>query len=348
MLEVNAVSLQLGAFGLRNIGFKVAPGDYFVILGASGVGKTVLLETIAGLLAPASGRILLRGQDITGECIQKRNLSIVYQDGGLFPHLSVYDNIAYPLRCCGERQIDGRVRETAAQTGIADKLDRKPESLSGGEYQRTELARCLAADSDLFLLDEPLSSLDVKSKIALHALLRKLNREGITMVHVTHDYEEAVSLASKIGIMENGEMVHVAPPGEIFRHPKSEFIARFVGVKNYFRGFVREVPGSDLREFTSNGIRVLCLTDTAPGDAFMMIRPDEIVVSNTADVSSMRNRFRGVVKDIVPSRLGLDVTVDIGAEVVATISSDARNSLEFDIGKEVWISFKASSCRIYV
>ncbi len=347
MLAVDSLSLQVGTFELKSIRFAAAPGDYFVILGASGVGKTLLLETIAGLLAPTSGRILLRGRDITAECIQKRNLSIVYQDGGLFPHLSVYDNIAYPLKCRGERQIDTRVREAAIQTGISDKLDRRPDSLSGGEYQRTALARCLAANSDLFLLDEPLSSLDARSKIELHALLRKLNRQGITMIHVTHDYEEAVSLANKIGIMENGEMVHVAPPGEIFRHPKSEFIARFVGVKNYFRGVVRELPGSDLREFTSNGIRVLCLTDTAPGDAFMMIRPDEVVVSYTADVSSMRNRFKGVVKDIVPSRLGLDVTVDIGAEIVATISSDARNSLEFDIGKEVWISFKASSCRIY-
>ncbi len=347
MLAAEALSLEVGNFKLRNIRFAVERGDYFVILGASGVGKTLLLEALAGLLSPSSGKIFLRGRDITAERIQKRNLSIVYQDGGLFPHLSVYDNIAYPLRSRGARLIDARVTEAATHTGIADKLSRKPESLSGGEYQRATLARCLAADSDLFLLDEPLSSLDAKSKIELRALLRRLNRDGITMVHVTHDYEEAVSLATKIGIMENGELVHVASPEEIFRHPKSEFIASFVGIKNYFRGSVRELPESDLKEFSSNGIRFWCLTEMPPGEAFLTIRPDEIVVSNTAERSSMRNQFRGVVKDMVPSRLGLDLTVDVGVEIIATISSDARNSLEFEIGKEVWISFKASSCRIH-
>jgi molybdopterin-binding protein len=329
MLAIEDLSLRVGDFQLKNISFAVERGDYFVILGSSGVGKTLLLETIAGLRPPESGRIHLRGRDITMERIQKRNLSIVYQDGGLFPHLSVHDNSA------------------ASQTGIADKLSRRPESLSGGEYQRATLARCLAADSDIFLLDEPLSSLDAKSKIELRALLRKLNREGITMIHVTHDYEEAVSLATKIGIMENGALVHVASPEEIFRHPKSEFIASFVGIKNYFRGIVRSVSGSDLKEFCSNGIKIYCLTEIPEGEVFLMIGPGEITVSNDAEAGSARNRFKGVIRDMIPARLGLDLIVDVGVEMVATISSDARNSLNLEIGKEIWISFKASSCRIY-
>ncbi|MGD0309326.1 MAG: ABC transporter ATP-binding protein [Acidobacteriota bacterium] len=347
MLAIEDLSFRIGGFQLKNIRFSVERGDYFVILGASGVGKTLLLETIAGLRPPESGKIHLRGRDITLERIQKRNLSIVYQDGGLFPHLSVHDNIAYPLKSRGSKELDGKVNRAASQTGIADKLNRRPESLSGGEYQRATLARCLAADSDMFLLDEPLSSLDAKSKIELRALLRKLNREGITMVHVTHDYEEAVSLATKIGIMENGALVHVASPEEIFRHPKSEFIASFVGIKNYFRGTVRAVTGSDLKEFCSNGIKIYCLTEIPEGEVFLMIGPGEITVSNEAEAGSARNRFKGVIRDMIPARLGMDLIVDVGVEVVATISSDARNSLDLEIGKEIWISFKASSCRIY-
>jgi molybdopterin-binding protein len=347
MLAVENLSLQVGNFTLRDINFAVERGDYFVVLGPSGVGKSVLLETIAGLLTPEAGRIFLRGQDITAERIQQRNMSIVYQDADLFPHLSVYDNIAYPLRSRRQRQVDGKVTRASELTGIADKLGRKPETLSGGEYQRVALARSLAADSDIFLLDEPLSSLDAKSKSELRALLRKLNRNGITMVHVTHDYEEAVSLASRIGIMENGSLVHIAPPEEIFRHPKSEFIAHFVGIKNYFKGIVQSVPGSDLKEFSSEGMNILCMTDIPDGDAFLMIRPDEISISNTLEAGSSRNKFKGTIADIMPAKLGLEVMVDVGVEMVVMISTDALKSLGVEIGKDVWISFKASSCRVY-
>ena len=347
MLVVEDLSLKVGDFTLRDINFAVERGDYFVVLGPSGVGKSVLLETIAGLLTPAAGKIFLRGRDITAERIQQRNMSIVYQDADLFPHLSVYDNIAYPLRSRRQSKVGGKVARAAELTGIADKLGRKPETLSGGEYQRVALARSLAADSDIFLLDEPLSSLDAKSKSELRALLRKLNRNGITMVHVTHDYEEAVSLASRIGIMENGNLVHVAPPEEIFKHPKSEFIAHFVGIKNYFKGMVRSVPGSDLKKFSSGGMNILCLTDVPEGDAFLMIRPDEISISNTLEAGSSRNKFQGVITVIVPARLGLEVMVDVGTEMVVMISSDALKSLKFEVGKNVWISFKASSCRVY-
>jgi molybdopterin-binding protein len=339
--------LKVGSFELRNIDFTVETGDYFVILGVSGVGKSILLETIAGLLQPESGDIRLRGRSIVAEKIQTRNISIVYQDADLFPHLTVGENIAYPLRSRGERRVGEKVQRAAELAGIADKLDRKPDLLSGGEYQRAALARSLATDSDLFLLDEPLSSLDAKSKKELRALLRKLNRDGITMIHVTHDYEEAIALANKIGVMENGELVHVASPEEIFKRPKSEFIADFIGIKNYLKGVVRSIPGSDLKHFASDAILIHCLTEVADGDAFLVIRPDEISIANSLDESSSRNHFKGTITDMAPGKLGMEVTVEVGVEIVATISSVALKALNLDIGKEVWISFKASSCRIY-
>jgi molybdopterin-binding protein len=347
MLVVKDLHVCVGSFELRGVDFSVGKGDYFVILGLSGVGKSVLLETIAGLLKADSGCIRLRGRDITAGSIQNRNVSIVYQDAGLFPHLSVYENIAYPLRSRGRRQIASKVAESAAHAGIADKLDRMPGSLSGGECQRAALGRCLAAGADLLLLDEPLASLDAKAKHELRSLLRKLNRDGLTIIHVTHDYEEALSLANRIGVMENGAMVHVAAPEEIFRRPKSEFVAHMIGIKNYLKGSVMSVAGSDLKEFVSGSIRIFCLTDVADGEAHLIIRPDEITIANVVEASSSRNRFSGRIKDIATAKIGIEVSVDIGMEMVATISGDSMQALQLDIGKEVWISFKAASCKVY-
>jgi molybdopterin-binding protein len=347
MLLVDNISLKAGDFELKNINFKVDKGDYFVILGISGVGKSLLLESIAGLTKINSGEIYLRGKKISDEKIQKRNISIVYQNADLFPHLNVFKNIAYPLYSRKEKFIKEKVLNAAEQTGIADKLERTPDTLSGGEYQRVALARSLAAGNDLFLLDEPLSSLDSKSKSELRSLLRSLNRSGITIIHVTHDYEEAVSLASKIGIMENGQMVHVASPEDVFKHPKSEFVARFVGIKNFLRGELKSIPKSDLKEFSSNGIKIFCLSDAGDGESFLLIEPEEISISNNLDSGSARNHFKCRITDIAPAKIGIEVTVDIGCELISLISSEALNSLELKIGKEVWISFKASSCKIY-
>lgn len=347
MLVVENISLKVGNFELENISFTVDKGDYFVILGFSGVGKSLLLETIAGLLKQVTGNIYLRGKKITSEKIQNRNISIVYQDAVLFPHLTVYENIAYPMKSRKKQDVKEKVIRSAELTGISDKLNRKPDTLSGGEYQRVAMARSLAAGSDIFLLDEPLSSLDTKSRNELRALLRRINRSGITIIHVTHDYEEAISLANKIGIMENGNLVHVASPQEIFKHPKSEFVAHFIGVKNFLKGTLKTIPERDLKKFSSNGLEIFCLTKVDDGEAFLMIGPDEISISNYFETSSIRNHFKGKIIDVAPAKLGIEVMVDIGFEIVVMISSDALKSLDLEIGKEVWINFKASSCKIY-
>ena len=347
MLKLESISLRVGEFELNNVNFKVERGDYFVILGLSGVGKSLLLESIAGLINPSAGRIFLRGEEITSKKIQKRKVSIVYQDADLFPHLNVFENIAYPLKNSGQKDIKAKVLECAEKVGATEFLNRKPETLSGGEYQRASLARSLAADNDIFLLDEPLASLDSKSKSKLRMLLRQLNRSGITIIHVTHDYEEAISLANKIGVMEKGALVHIGSPEEIFHHPKSEFVAHFIGAKNFYRGNLRSIPNSDLKEFSSNGIKCFCLTEVEEGESFLTIQPEEISVSLEMEKGSSRNHFKGKIADIAPAKVGFEIIVHIGTELIALISGDSKNELKLEIGKEVWVNFKASSCKVY-
>lgn len=347
MLRLENISLRVGDFELKNISFEVERGDYFVILGLSGVGKSLLLESIAGLIKPNGGKIFLRGEKVTSKKIQKRKISIVYQDADLFPHLTVFENIAYPLRSIGEKAIKEKVISCAEKIGATEFLQRKPETLSGGEYQRVSLARSLAAGNDIFLLDEPLASLDSKSKNELRQLLRKLNREGITIIHVTHDYEEAISLANKIGIMEKGSLVHVAAPEEVFHHPKSEFVAHFVGTKNFFKGDLKSLPQSDLKELRINEINMYCLTDSEDGEAYLTILPEEVSLSNEVEQGSSRNHFKGKIIDIAPAKVGFEIFVDIGVEVIALLSGDSKKDLQLEIGKEVWVNFKAAACKVY-
>lgn len=347
MLKLENISLQVGSFELYDISFEVERGDYFVILGLSGVGKSLLLESIAGLINPTCGKIFLRGEEITSKKIQQRKVSIVYQEADLFPHLTVFENIAYPLKSKREKNIKTKVLACAEKVGATEFLYRRPETLSGGEYQRVSIARSLAADNDIFLLDEPLASLDSKSKSEMRMLLRQLNRSGITIIHVTHDYEEAISLASKIGVMENGALVHVATPEEVFRHPKSEFVAHFIGTKNFFKGNLKTIPQSDLKEFSASGINIFCLTDVEDGEAFLTIQPEEISISTETEKGSSRNHSKGKIIDIAPAKIGFEVIVNIGAELIALVSGDSKNELKLKLGKEVWVNFKASSCKVY-
>ena len=349
MLSVRNIRKHLGDFAITGVSFDVADGEYFVLLGASGVGKTVLLETIAGLLSPDEGEIILDGKDITNERIQKRRMGLVYQDRALFPHMTVYQNIAYGLRGGrrGRAAAREKVKALANDVGVNDLLNRHPATLSGGEAQRVALARALAIDPRCLLLDEPISSLDTQARSEVRAVLRSLNRNGHTVVHVTHDYEEAVSLASRVGIMENGTIVQTGAPKEVFHHPKSEFVARFVGIRNFFQGRLepaRRGAGS-LAHFVTSGLGFLILTDARPGPGYIILRSEDITVSRTCTHTSAQNSFMGAVVDLAPARLGVEVTIDIGVELAGLLTTESVERLGLQCGQKVWASFKATAAR---
>lgn len=348
MLKVENLFKSLGDFHLRNITFEVAKGEYFVFLGASGVGKSILLETIAGMYSPNKGKVWIENKDITHERIQKRNVGIVFQNGALFPHLTVAENVSYGLRYRGMRsvEIENRVIELANELGFSQLLHRKPTTLSGGEAQRVALARALAVKPRCLLLDEPLSSIDKSARSEIRTLLRKLNRSGITVIHVTHDYEEALALADRVGVMERGTIVQIDTPEAVFKYPASEFVADFVGVRNFFRGrLVGRSDTHDVANFVSNGIEFSVLTDKKLSEGNIVIRSEEIALSKERVATNVRNNFQGKVVDAFPVKLGIEVIVDVGVELAALVTEKSQRTLDLKCGKDVFVSIEASAIR---
>lgn len=352
MLDVINISKRLGDFSLVDINFNVEKGEYFVLLGESGAGKSVLLEIIAGLEKADSGNILLNKSDLTYKSINQRNIGIVYQDFALFPHLSVFQNIAFPLKNkkISKPDIKLKVEELSAEFEIDHLLNRKPETLSGGEKQRVALARCLAMQPDILLLDEPLAAVDVRLKDNLNAMLRNINRKGITIIHVTHDFDEALSLASHIAIIDNGRLITKGTPDEVFNNPLHPFVARFAGIRNFFEAFLSFENKNRIGNISLNsGILINLASDSQAGKGFYILPSDEIIISLDKNISSASNCFQGIIKDLIPTLKGIDVLVDCGEIFHVSITQSSREKLNLGIGNSVWISWKAMNGKfIYV
>lgn len=219
------------------IDLSVARGELIALLGPSGCGKTTTMRSIAGLLAPTAGRITLDGRDITRIPANKRNVGLVFQSYALFPHLTVFDNVAFGLRLrgVGAAEIGRRVGAALSGVGLDDHAARRPTELSGGQQQRAALARSMVVEPSLLLLDEPLSSLDARLRLEMRAELRRLQRgAGVTMIYVTHDQAEALALADRVVVMRGGAIEQMGPPEEIYERPRSAFVARFMGFENCF------------------------------------------------------------------------------------------------------------------
>ena len=348
MLILKNISKKLEDFNLKNISFKVNKGDYFVILGMSGAGKTVLFEIIAGLITRDTGEIFLDGKNITKEKIQNRSVGLVFQDYAVFPHMSVKDNIAYPLKSKKVKSslIKTRVQKLAQDMSISHLLDRRPGTLSGGELQRVALARTLALNPKVLLLDEPLSSVDVKLKNELRSLLRKLNKKGQTIVHITHDYEEAISLANKIAVMQNGTIVQCGKTKDVFENPASEFVANLTGIKNFYKAKIKIDKENNRKIAVINkSLFFNLLTDYKNVSGNVLIKKNEIIISNDKITTSACNNFKGTILEIVRAHLGVEIIVDIGVKLSILITDSSLHNLTLFEGKEIWVSFKASSVK---
>ena len=232
-LDVEGVSRRFGGVeALRELSLSLEPGELVAVLGASGSGKSTLLRAIAGLEPPDAGRVLIDGVDQVRVEPSRRGVAMVFQSFALFPHLSVERNIGFGLRARSESRalVQERVRETAEALSLSDKLDRRPGELSGGERQRVALARALAARPRVLLLDEPLSNLDAQLRVSTRGEIRRVQEEtGVTTLHVTHDQGEALALGHRVAVLREGRVEQLGTPDEVWEHPASAWVARFVG-----------------------------------------------------------------------------------------------------------------------
>jgi len=345
VLELRNIGIRLGAFELADVSLTVAAGEYVVLLGPSGVGKTVLLEIIAGLRHAHNGAIRLDGDDLTAAPPERRPISIVHQDYALFPHMTVARNIAYGLDAAGLDRARARQRVVALAEllGITPLLKRRPVGLSGGEQQRVALARALAVEPRVLLLDEPLSALDANVRAALRLELKRINRELRTaFVHVTHDPEEAMAVGDRIGVFLDRRLRQVAAPAELFRRPSDPAVAAFLGMRNV-------LPVAGVRDKTCRvGDAEIHVSSATDATKHIWVKPEEVILSAEPFASSARNQFRCRVVGWDHRDSLLAVRVESGAlPLTALITHASFEALGVDVGRELYATFKSSAVHCF-
>jgi molybdate transport system ATP-binding protein/molybdate/tungstate transport system ATP-binding protein len=342
MIKIDNISKDLGEFFLKDVTLDIENGTYFMILGPTGAGKTILLESIAGIYYPDKGRIWMDGRDITNTPPRSRNISMVYQDYMLFPHLTVRDNIAFGLKLKNvlKEKIKEKIEGMSRMLNIHHLLHRFPGTLSGGEKQRIAIARAMVTEPKALLLDEPLSALDTQTRDNLRRELKEIHSiTKITIVHVTHSFEEVFSLGDSIAVMNEGKIIQIGKPDEVFKKPKSEFVANFVGVENLFKG--NSTINNGISNININGINVVSTTCKS-GGWIVSVRPEDILVSKKSIESSARNSFNGKITDIVDKGAIIKIVVDCGIPFSAIITRRSFDDMELTKGMSAYLTFKAS------
>jgi putrescine transport system ATP-binding protein len=347
LVRFDNVSKRFGAFAaVDRLSLNIQEGEFFALLGPSGCGKTTLLRMLAGFEKPSAGRILLDGADVSDVPPYRRPVNMVFQSYALFPHLTVGGNVAFGLKQEGlpRAQIETRVQEVLALVKLQDFAHRKPHQLSGGQRQRVALARALVKRPRVFLLDEPLAALDKKLREDTQFELMDLQTKlGLTFVIVTHDQEEAMTMADRIGVMNQGRLVQVATPAELYEQPNSRWVADFIGDVNLLEGRIAETgSGETIIETTSGRLRAAQPAEVATAGAtvWLALRPEKIRISLQPPSGADGNCVAGTVSDI--GYLGdlsiYKVRLDSGQMMKASVANLTR-LLERPIGWDarVWL-----------
>lgn len=284
-LNIAAVSKRYGDVqALDNVSIEIRENEFFALLGPSGCGKTTLLRALAGLESLDSGVVTLANEDLLSVPANKRPVNLMFQSYALFPHLNVYDNVAYGLRRekLDKVKIEQRVGDVLKTVGLIDQKDRRPSQLSGGQMQRVALARAIVKRPKILLLDEPLSALDKKVRSEMQLELKRLQHEaGITFIFVTHDQEEAMSIANRIALMDKGKVVQIATPVEMYSAPKTKFVADFIGTSNLFAGAL----ASGSITVKGKSLPTPATQLAAGAKAVLVVRPEDIELGTNGTIS---------------------------------------------------------------
>ena len=351
-LRIERVVKKFGDFtALNDVSLAIEKGELVCFLGPSGCGKTTLLRIIAGLEVQTSGTILQNDRDISRLPPMMRDYGIVFQSYALFPNLTIYDNVAYGLvnRRLPKAQVRARVAELLTLIGLADSGGKYPGQLSGGQQQRIALARALATSPGLLLLDEPLSALDAQVRVRLRGEIRLLQqRLGVTTILVTHDQEEALSIADRVVVMNQGLIEQVGTPREIYREPASAFVADFVGKTNMLAAVVRDDSAIDIggMRLHTNGTPV---NFRSGAQVTVFLRPEDVVVSGAENPAP--DSFAGRIENIeflgALCRLGIRVDGIATQLVIADFSPRDMETFRIERGRPVRVTLPASSIRIF-
>ncbi|HUK60223.1 MAG TPA: ABC transporter ATP-binding protein [Stellaceae bacterium] len=332
-----------------NVSFDVARGAYFALLGPSGCGKTTLLRLLAGFERPDSGRILIAGEDMADVPPYRRPVNMMFQSYALFPHMTAAENVAFGLKQekRGRAEIETRVTAMLDLVKLGHLAARKPAQLSGGERQRVALARALVKEPKLLLLDEPLTALDRKLREETRIeLVRIQQRVGITFLMVTHDQEEAMSMATRVAVMNEGRIAQIGAPREVYENPATRFVADFLGAVNLFAGVVRAQEGASVHvDCTEAGATLAVAHQAAPGRAVAVaVRPEKIALASTPPADAA-NMLAGMVESI--SYRGEASTYRValasGKIVRVTVPNRARQDGAFAPGVRVFLSWGAEA-----
>jgi spermidine/putrescine ABC transporter ATP-binding subunit len=333
---------------VRSMDLQIVEGEFFSLLGPSGCGKTTTMRMIAGFEEPTSGTVYLHGRDVTGVPPNKRDVNMVFQSYALFPHMNVFDNVAFGLhrRRVAKDEIGRRVSEMLDIVGLTGRGQRRPRELSGGQQQRVALARALVNHPRALLLDEPLGALDLKLRQAMQVELKRIQREvGITFVYVTHDQNEALTMSDRIAVMNDGVIEHLASPREIYEHPATRFVAGFIGTSNVFSGTVARVAGDlAVLEMGADERVLVPIVDRAVrvGDPLdVTVRPEKMDISADRPAGDLC-ALRGTVTEVVylGTSTNFSVTTSTGADIVVFQQNSARARDLAGRGDTIWLSWQ--------
>jgi putrescine transport system ATP-binding protein len=354
LIQIRELSKHFdGVVAVDRVSLDILRSELFAILGSSGCGKTTLLRMLAGFEQPTSGRILIDGIDVTDAPPYERPVNMMFQSYALFPHMTVAQNVAYGLR--KERvppaQIKERVAEMLTLVKLEPLADRKPDKLSGGQQQRVALARALVKRPKLLLLDEPLAALDKKLREHTQFELANLQYQlGMTFVVVTHDQDEAMTLASRIAVMAEGRIAQVGTPGEVYEYPANRYVASFVGNINLIEGRVASANGGRLSlrcDALNADLTVLCEEEIGSGATVSVaVRPEKITISRTTPNGEDRNVVKGIVRDL--GYFGDQSLYRVWLQSGAVLQVSAQNlrrsaKLTVEWDDEVYLSWEVSS-----